>query len=156
MKISRVVKIWLYFALIFLPVGQICSSPSVPLHFEVAVSPTQRAKGLMGRSHLPPNHGMLFIFDHPHPVSIWMYQTFIDLSVAFLDNAMIIREIHELKAYPSIRDPQFFHDRGVTANFNASYVLEMNRGWFVKHGIDPGDQLVWDGRSSSAVIMKKN
>lgn len=128
----------------------------IPITLEHAVTHQQRSKGLMGRQYLPPDHGMTFNYPMAYPLSFWMYNTLIDLSIAFLDQDKIIREIHELKAYPTLHDPQFFHDRGVTASFNAKYALEMNKGWFQEHHVKPGDQVMWNVNSPEGMIIKQS
>lgn len=117
---------------------------------EHATTPEQRVKGLSERSSLPQDQGMLFYFDRPAPATIWMYRTLIDLSVAFLDDKGIVREIYELKSYPAVSDPNFFVRRSVTSTFNASYALEMNAHWFEKNGVKVGSRLVWQKNSPSA------
>lgn len=124
------------------------------LTLEHARTPEQRAKGLSGRSLLPADRGMLFHFDAPQRACIWMHETLIDLSLAYLDDKGTIREIHELKAYPAIHDPAFFAAHCVAADFPCSYALEMNRNWFTSHGISVGDQLVWHG-SEGKIVHKK-
>jgi uncharacterized protein len=52
---------------------------------EVAASEPQRATGLMHRRMLPENRGMLFVFPYPAPQSFWMMNTYVPLSIAFLD-----------------------------------------------------------------------
>lgn len=135
--------------------GSLLSQEIIPLTLEYAVHDFERAKGLMQRDYLPPNQGMLFKYPYPQKVSIWMYNTLIDLSVAFLDHDKVIREIHELKAYPEIKEPSFFHQKSTTSSFKASFALEMNKDWFKKNGIKPGDQLVLEGFSNEAKIIKK-
>ena len=85
---------------------------------------------------------MTFNYEAPQRLSIWMYNTWIDLSVAFLDDNKVIREIYELKAYPDQHDPNFFRVREASSSFMASYALEMNAGWFKAHGVKLGDRVV--------------
>lgn len=125
----------------------------VELTLEHARTVKQRTKGLSGRSSLPTDQGMLFHFDPPQRACIWMHETLIDLSLAYLDDKGVIREIHELKAYPEIHDPAFFSAHCVLAGFPCSYALEMNRNWFSSHDIHIGDQLIWE--ASNGKIMHK-
>lgn len=108
-----------------------------------ASTPEERSLGLMGIRSLGENEGMTFNYPKPQRIGIWMYKCYIDLSVAFLDENKVIREIHDLKAYPTISDPHFFEQKSVTSSFDATYVLEMNVGWFAKRGIKPGDKARW-------------
>ena len=128
----------------------------IPITLEHAVTEQELARGLMGRPTLSPDHGMTFNYKKPHRLSFWMYNTLIDLSIAFLDENKVILEIHELKAYPLITDQRFFQANAVTSNVNAKYALEMNKGWFEKHGITPGDRAVWELSSPNGYIKTKD
>ncbi|MGA8165402.1 MAG: DUF192 domain-containing protein [Waddliaceae bacterium] len=123
------------------------------LTLEYAVTPSERAEGLMFRPRLPENHGMLFVFTHPQKISLWMLNCLIDLSVAFLDESHVIREIRELRAYPHIKSVEFFAERLVTSSFDACYALEMEKGWFEAHGIESGDRLFFRQNSPDAYLV---
>lgn len=127
----------------------------IPIKLEHAVTEQELARGLMGRTSLPPDHGMTFNYAYPQQLSFWMYNTLIDLSLAFLDEKKTILEIHELKAYPSISDQNFFHAMSVKSKYKAKYALEMNKDWFEKHGVKPGDKAVWDISSPDGNIITK-
>ncbi|MGB8338761.1 MAG: DUF192 domain-containing protein [Burkholderiales bacterium] len=96
---------------------------------EVARTPEERSKGLMHRRHMDKNDGMLFVFEQPQIVSIWMKNTLIPLSVAFIDEQGRIINIAEML-------PQTLDTHSSLAP--ARYALEMNAGWFDKHGILAG------------------
>lgn len=127
----------------------------IPLTLEHACTKEERALGLSGRAFLPQNHGMLFHYDQPEIITIWMYRTLIDLSLAFLDETGTIRQINELKSYPEISDPAFFAARGVRSNFPATYALEMKAGFFAEHAIGPGARLTWEAHSSKALLFSQ-
>jgi uncharacterized membrane protein (UPF0127 family) len=91
--------------------------------------------GLMGRESLPRDHGMLFVFDPPRFTAMWMKNTTIPLSVAFLDKDGIIMNIRDMK--PMTEDLHF--SEGV-----AFFALEMNQGWFQERGIVPGHRIYFD------------
>ncbi|MEE2750746.1 MAG: DUF192 domain-containing protein [Myxococcota bacterium] len=100
-----------------------------PIEVEVADDPTKRATGLMYRKTLETDSGMLFIYPTADIRSFWMENTSLPLSIAFIDSEGVIVNIEKLKPY----------DRtSVLSKGNALYALEMNRGWFAKHGIEPG------------------
>lgn len=96
---------------------------------EVAATEAQRATGLMQRRMLPENRGMLFVFPYTSPQSFWMMNTYIPLSIAFIDEAGVIVSIADMK--PLTTDT---HNSAKPAK----YALEMNQGWFAKRGIKPG------------------
>lgn len=142
------------FILCFLYVP-VYAEDSLPITLEYAVTSQELHQGLMERTTLPPDHGMIFIYQEPAYISIWMYNTKIDLSLAFLDENKVIREIHELKAYPNIKDPKFFASNSVTSSFPAKYGLEMNAHWFTEHDVKVGDKAAWSTDSPAAVIIKQ-
>ena len=103
------------------------------LNAEVADSPQASENGLMFRDSLPEDHGMLFVFEQPKTASFWMRNTKIPLSIAYIDSMGKILEIKSLKpldetAVPSVSD-------------RVAFALEVNQGWFGRHGISPGAQI---------------
>ena len=96
---------------------------------EVATSPAQRETGLMNRFSLKPDHGMLFIFERPEPLSFWMRNTFVALSIAFISADGRILNIEDMR--PQTDDPHW--SKGA-----ALYALEMKKGWFAERGIVAG------------------
>lgn len=99
---------------------------------EVANTPDARIHGLMQRERMAENHGMIFVFDEAAPYSIWMKDTPLPLAVAFIDARGTILNITEMT--PLSLDTH-------TAGGDALYALEMNRGWFTRHGIKSGDKV---------------
>jgi len=96
---------------------------------EIGATPDQRSRGLMFRKTLGPNQGMAFVFDDTAIHCMWMKNTLIPLSVAFIaDNGTIIN-IEDMKAQTE--------DSHCAAR-PARYALEMNLGWFAKRGLKPG------------------
>jgi uncharacterized membrane protein (UPF0127 family) len=108
---------------------------------EVASNDTQRQIGLMHRRMLPENRGMLFIFDEPAFHGMWMMNTFIPLSVAFIDAGGSIINIEDMQ-------PQTQNTH--SAAKPAMYALEMNLGWFAKRGIKPGAKIEGLDKARSA------
>ena len=99
------------------------------LTVEVAATDSQRSTGLMHRRMLPENRGMLFVFPDVAMHGMWMMNTYVPLSVAFLDRDGTIINIADMQP-----QTQTTH----TAARPAKYALEANRGWFTKRGIKPG------------------
>ena len=96
---------------------------------EVAHTDPARAQGLMHRRMLPENRGMLFVFTATAHHAMWMMNTYIPLSVAFIDERGVIINIEDMKPHTQDTHP---------AAKPAKYALEMNQGWFGKRGIKPG------------------
>lgn len=96
---------------------------------EVAANEAERQQGLMFREKMAPNEGMVFIFDAPAAVCMWMKNTPLPLSVAFLDDEGKIINIEDMK--PQTTDTH-------CAAKQARYALEMNLGWFKQKNIKPG------------------
>jgi len=103
-----------------------------PLKVEVAASDPQRSQGLMHRAKLGRDDGMLFIFDEPGYHSMWMKNTVIALSVAFVDAEGRILNILDM-------EPQTL-DSHMAAG-PARYAIETNKGWFAAKGIKAGDKV---------------
>lgn len=96
---------------------------------EVAHTDPDRMQGLMHRRMLPESRGMLFVFANVAHHGMWMMNTYIPLSVAFIDEAGVIVNIEDMQ--PHTRDSH-------SAKKPVRYALEMNLGWFRKRGIGPG------------------
>ncbi len=103
-----------------------------PLTAEVAATDETRTQGLMHRRILPENRGMLFVFRETAPHAMWMMNTYVPLSVAFLDERGVIINIADMK--PHTRDTH-------AAAKPAKFALEVNQGWFAKRGIKPGARI---------------
>lgn len=103
------------------------------LDAEVAVNKSQRALGLMNRSSIPESHGMLFAYPVPTYFCMWMKNTKVPLSVAFIDSQGQVINIEDMA-------PQTENTH--CPQRNATYALEANRGWFARHGVVPGTQVI--------------
>lgn len=102
------------------------------LKVEVAASEPQRMQGLMFRKKLGRNDGMLFVFDEPAYHAMWMKNTLIPLSVAFIDAKGEILNILDM-------EPQTL-DTHMAAG-PATYAIETNKGWFAEKKVKPGDKV---------------
>jgi uncharacterized membrane protein (UPF0127 family) len=100
------------------------------LRLQVVANPETRAQGLMFYRSLPEDMGMLFVFPADAAHTFWMRNTFVPLSVAFLDAERRILNIADMQPL----DEQTFHQ----AAGPARYALEVNQGWFAARGIAPG------------------
>ena len=101
-----------------------------PLVAEVAQSDIQLQTGMMFRTHLPENEGMLFVFREPALRGFWMEHTIVPLSLAYIDPEGVVREIYDLQ--PQNTNTVFSESRRI------QYVLEVNQGWFGRNGLKPG------------------
>lgn len=102
------------------------------LSVELADTPDARRTGLMFRRSLDENRGMLFTYDAPGLHAMWMRNTLIPLSVAFVDAAGRIVNIEDME--PQTETPH-------AAAAPATWSLEVNRGWFRRRGIRAGDRV---------------
>lgn len=96
---------------------------------EIASTTATRSQGLMRRKSMAQGSGMLFLFDEPAGHCMWMKNTLIPLSVAFID---------ERGEIINIADMQPLDETTHCAARPARYAVEMNQGWFKKRGISPG------------------
>jgi uncharacterized protein len=100
------------------------------LSVEMASTPGTRETGLMNRFSLQPDHGMLFVFEAPQPLAFWMKDTYIPLSIAFVDRNGRILNIEDMRP----QDEATHWSKG-----QALYAIEMRQGWFAAKGIAAGD-----------------
>jgi len=100
---------------------------------EVASSGEQRYMGLSFRPTLADDAGMLFVYPGERQLMFTMRNTLIPLSIAFISEDLVVNEIHLMDVGP---------DQVFPSNKPAKYALEVNQGWFVKHGIKPGARIV--------------
>ncbi len=102
------------------------------IHAQVASTPEQRATGLMFRSEMPANEGMLFVFEEPAGQCFWMKNTLLPLTAAFVADDGTVVNLADMKP------------RTLDSHCSAKpvrYVLEMHQGWFAKRGIQAGSRL---------------
>ncbi len=114
-----------------LPVVELGAGMHV-IRAELADTFASRVRGLMHRQKLGQNSGMLFVFEESGIQCMWMKNTLIPLSVAFLDDTGAIVNIADMQ--PQSEDSH-------CAARPARYALEMNRGWFAERGIKAGTRL---------------
>jgi uncharacterized membrane protein (UPF0127 family) len=95
----------------------------------VAATDADREQGLMYRTKLAPNEGMLFVFNERAVHCFWMKNTLIPLSIAFIRADGTITDIDEMDAET---------ENNHCPRNNGVYALEMSKGWFSSKGIQPG------------------
>jgi hypothetical protein len=112
------------------------SQGAVQLQVEAADSPAEREKGLMGRTSLGADGGMVFVFEAgPMTDRFWMKDTQIPLSIAFWDADGSILAIHDMDPCKADACPTF----GAPAPYVGA--LEVTQGFFEEHGIHVGDTI---------------
>jgi uncharacterized membrane protein (UPF0127 family) len=99
---------------------------------DVAATDVTREKGLMHRTKMAKSEGMLFVFPQIGYHAMWMRNTPINLSVAYIDEKGKIISIHEMEA---------FNETAHQALGPARFALEMNASWFSQHNVKAGDTI---------------
>ena len=105
----------------------------VRVRVEIADDDFERARGLMYRTALAKDRGMLFVYAREWQASFWMKNTLIPLSIAFMDSKGRIVDIQDMK--PLDDDPPSY-----VSSEPAQYALEVNQGFFEERGVEVGDR----------------
>lgn len=114
-------------------------APSVTLRghrfmVELATTPAEQEHGLMDRTSMPSDHGMLFVFPVSQPLTFWMKNTLIPLDMLFFDANRRLVAI-QADAQPCKAEPCKLYP----SNVPARYVLELNAGTAARLGLHKGD-----------------
>ena len=104
----------------------------VEVRVEIADSLSEQARGLMYRKSLGEDSGMLFVYRREQPLSFWMKNTRISLSIAYIDSKGRITDILDMKPLDD-KPPHY------TSSEPVQYALEVNQGFFDEHGVKVGD-----------------
>lgn len=147
-------KAWLLPIFVLLTNGVSASSPNqaptaVTLHdqrfsVELATDDAQRQRGLMMRTSLAPDHGMLFVFPGADPQAFWMKNTLIPLDILYFDTDRRLVSM-QLNVPPCKADPCPVYPSDAPAR----YVLELSAGTARRIGAQVGDALKIDGEPGS-------
>ncbi len=111
----------------------------VPVQVEIADTPEERQTGLMGRTALAEDAGMLFVFDEEQTLSFWMKDTLIPLSIAYINAEGRIVDIQDMQPLDETPHP---------SAEPALYALEVNQGFFLERGVMVGNQVELPGQES--------
>ncbi len=112
------------------------------LKAEFADTEAERERGLMYRHSMPETSGMLFIFDADQTGGFWMYNTFIPLSLAYIDSQGRIINILKMKACGGHSQSECSREAaGYLSSAPYRYALEVNKGYFAAHHIAAGDSV---------------
>lgn len=123
------------------PHGAVVDFGGSKLGVEIADSPAEQAKGLMGRTHMDRDHGMIFLFTAPPGYGFWMKDTLIPLQIAYMTKTGTdryrVNQLVEMVPCPkdvgnacTIYTPKAPYDAAV----------EANKGWFTAKGVKPGTE----------------
>jgi uncharacterized membrane protein (UPF0127 family) len=104
-----------------------------PVRMQLAIKRGEMERGLMGRTDLKSDEGMIFIYEAPQRMSFWMRNTPTPLDIGFFSPDGTLKEVHQL--YPFDETP--VPSRGSDLQF----ALEMKQGWFEFNGVKPGAKL---------------
>lgn len=118
-----------------LPISATVKIGDQVIQLEVAKTPEQQAMGLMHRSQLAPDRGMLFAFDPARPVSFWMKNVLINLDMVFLRNGKVIAIANSVPPCKADPCPMYGPAEAV------DQVIELGGGRAQQLGIKPGDRL---------------
>ncbi|WP_144822421.1 DUF192 domain-containing protein [Marinobacter piscensis] len=118
----------------------VTDSDAVNVSLELAQTPQERRKGLMGRDSLARDSGMLFQYQQLQSPNhgFWMYQTLIPLDIAYLDESGVIGNIRHMKPCASSSGADC---PSYPAGVEFIIAVEMNAGFFAANGIESGDRL---------------
>ncbi len=108
------------------------------IEVELRVSDEEVNEGMMFRPQLPPDKGMLFVFDRMRKRPFWMFQTYVPLDMIWLDDSKRIVEVVD-NAQPC-RERDFRNCPTYGGNFEAAYVLELAAGRAAAYGLKQGGQ----------------
>ena len=112
------------------------SGERVEVKAEIADDPAKRQKGLMERTALAENAGMLFVFNREQQLSFFMRNTLIPLSIAYIDGGGRIVDIQDMQPLDETPHP---------SAEPAKYALEVNQGFFNEHGVEVGNKVSLPG-----------
>jgi hypothetical protein len=104
---------------------------------EVAENDHDRQRGLMYRTKMGDDRGMIFTFAEKDDHTFWMHNTCISLDMLFIDDDGMIVGIEE--STPTMSDDTF------SVGCNSKYVLELNAGWTRAHGVTAGQKVKLEG-----------
>ena len=128
------------------PVSTIVNSlgERIPVQVEIADTYAERQTGLSGRTTLAEDAGMLFVFDQEQPLSFWMKDTLIPLSIAYISADGRIVDIQDMQPLDETPHP---------SAEPAQYALEVNQGFFTERGVAVGDTVELPGQGTEESMV---
>jgi len=134
--VQRSFKFFIFF--LFVPcilASDVISLEKILPNIDVVSEYKDRQKGLMFKRYIPEDYGMFFIWDRKKVQCMWMKNTYIPLSVAYIDKSGEIMNIYDMVPLSKT---------SVCSKKPALYALEVNQGWFNRNDINVGDILAID------------
>ncbi len=115
-------------------------------HLEPAADDESRMRGLGGRSSIPDDGGMIFIFPEPQPLSFLMRDCLVDIDIVFIDARGRITAVHEMAAEPLQRPEESLGEyeqrlRKYMSGVRAQYAIELRAGWLKKLDLNVEDKI---------------
>ena len=107
----------------------------IQVSVEVADTPESQEQGLMYRKSLPENAGMLFLMPHEQVQVFWMKNTIVPLDIIFIYSDW------KIAGYAENTKP--YSEENISIDKPTKYVLEVNAGFCKRHGIQPGDKIIY-------------
>ena len=131
------------------------SANNLAVFLEVAVTDEEKQKGLMNRTNLPENRGMVFVFRPKRQVTFWMKDTLISLDMIFINNGKIVNIVKN--AVPNQTTVLY------PSNAEVTEVIEVNGGFADKNMIEIGNEISFENigdidysKQSELMIIKRN
>ena len=134
--VQRSFKFFIFF--LFAPcilASDVISLEKILPNIDVVSEYKDRQKGLMFKRYIPEDYGMFFIWDRKKVQCMWMKNTYIPLSVAYINKSGEIMNIYDMVPLSKT---------SVCSKKPALYALEVNQGWFNRNDINVGDILAID------------
>lgn len=103
------------------------------IRVQLVINRKEMARGLMERTELQPDEGMLFVYPRPRQASFWMKNTPLPLDIGFFNPAGVLLEVYRLFPYDETSVP--------SRSDQVQFALEMNQGWFSRNEVRPGAAL---------------
>jgi hypothetical protein len=115
---------------------------------ELALTGQQTQTGMMFRTNMAEDAGMLFVFPAPFQASFWMKNCPLPLSAAYIDREGTILEIHDLQPHNT--------NSVVASSDQVQFVLEVNQGWFGRHKVTTGMVVRTEHGSLSDTFLREH
>jgi uncharacterized membrane protein (UPF0127 family) len=117
------------------------------LNAELARTPLQQQTGMMFRTNMEENAGMLFPLPYTQRTAFWMKNCPLPLSIAYINPEGVIEEIHDLQPHNT--------NYVISASTNIRFALETSQGWFARHQIRTGTVVRTERGSLMETFFKK-